>query len=467
MARAHERRPYAGRRPSCFPPTGCPTRRPSPARWCSYAYCRSLHITSFRSREPYPNAGPSASATFVAVQAAGRSPDGARSRRAPRAPCRGSGPSPAGTGSGRMSTTTSGVSPTSWIQRLFGVSHLRDGQLERAALAGELLPLLDGALAERLLADERRPSGVLERAATISLADALPPSMRQTTVRLGSVATPSGEGVGRDLDALGVLLPEDRPRRDELARDRRGPRSRSRPGSPRRSRISVVRPASTCAASASRRAVAPVSEKPVSRTYPTVPSARSWLMTSCSWTTSRVIARSNGGGVAALDRSASTTEPFGPRIRSRAPSTVRPSSEVPSVARMRSPAQQPGLLGGRAGDRGDDHEPAVRPERRAALRAVGRLRGDLRADPLELAADPLQALAVLVGGQVRGVRVAERVDHPPDGALDEDVAVDLAAGVAVVDRVVRVPERLERASSLGRACPGSVAGPAARASSRT
>jgi hypothetical protein len=36
-----------------FPPTGCPTRRPSPARWCSYAYCRSLHITSFRSQKPY------------------------------------------------------------------------------------------------------------------------------------------------------------------------------------------------------------------------------------------------------------------------------------------------------------------------------------------------------------------------------------------------------------------------------
>src|SRR5881397_847474 len=34
-------------------PQGCPTRRPSPARWCSYAYCRSLHITSFRSAKPY------------------------------------------------------------------------------------------------------------------------------------------------------------------------------------------------------------------------------------------------------------------------------------------------------------------------------------------------------------------------------------------------------------------------------
>ena len=43
-----------------YPPTGCPTRRPSPARWCSYAYCRSLHITSFRSAKPYPMVNASA-----------------------------------------------------------------------------------------------------------------------------------------------------------------------------------------------------------------------------------------------------------------------------------------------------------------------------------------------------------------------------------------------------------------------
>lgn len=54
----------AGRRSSCLPPTGCPTKRPSPARWCSYAYCRSLHITSFRSREPYPNVSVNARASF-------------------------------------------------------------------------------------------------------------------------------------------------------------------------------------------------------------------------------------------------------------------------------------------------------------------------------------------------------------------------------------------------------------------
>ena len=147
--------------------------------------------------------------------------------------------------------------------------------------------------------------------------------------------------------------------------------------------------------------------------------------------------------VAALDRSASTVVPFGPRIRSRAPSTVRPSSATPSAARTRSPGSQAGLLGRRAGDRRDDDQPAIRPERRAALGPVGGLRRDLRADALELAADPLQGVAVLVRGQVRGVRVAERLDHPADGALDDRLAVDLAAGVAVGDRVVRVPERPE------------------------
>src|SRR4029077_9279312 len=38
-----------------------------------------------------------------------------------------------------------------------------DRQSERAAFAGQLLPLLDGALPERLLADEERPARVLQR----------------------------------------------------------------------------------------------------------------------------------------------------------------------------------------------------------------------------------------------------------------------------------------------------------------
>ena len=71
--RAHERRPWRTGARVAYPPTGCPTKRPSPARWCSYAYCRSLHITSFRSQEPYPNRKADARAR-AAGQAGGRSP---------------------------------------------------------------------------------------------------------------------------------------------------------------------------------------------------------------------------------------------------------------------------------------------------------------------------------------------------------------------------------------------------------
>ena len=125
----------------------------------------------------------------------------------------------------------------------------------------------------------------------------------------------------------------------------------------------------------------------------------------------------------------------GPRRRSGRRATT------PSVARTRSPARRPAFSAGDPAERRDDDEPAVRAQRRAALRPVGGLGRDLRADALELAADALEGVVVLLRGQVRGVRVAERLDHAADGALDERVAVDLAAGVALVDRVVRVPER--------------------------
>ena len=114
-----------------------------------------------------------------------------------------------------------------------------------------------------------------------------------------------------------------------------------------------------------------------------------------------------------------TSLPFGPRIRSRASSTVSPSSGTPSVASTRSPAARPAFSAGEPSSGGDDDEPAGRAERGAALRAVGGLGRDLGADPLELAADALQALAVLLRGQVRRIRVLEGLDHPADRALDE------------------------------------------------
>src|SRR5476651_2334898 len=49
----HERRPNKGRRlRGCVSPPGGVGLRSDPPRWCSY-YCRSLHITSFRSQTPY------------------------------------------------------------------------------------------------------------------------------------------------------------------------------------------------------------------------------------------------------------------------------------------------------------------------------------------------------------------------------------------------------------------------------
>ena len=96
-----------------------------------------------------------------------------------------------------------------------------DGQLERAAVA-ELLPLLDGALAERLLADERRPLRVLERAgddlagrraAGIDQADDGQIVARGDAARVGR---------RRRLLPVRVLLPEDDAVGDEVAGDRPG-----------------------------------------------------------------------------------------------------------------------------------------------------------------------------------------------------------------------------------------------------
>ncbi len=58
-----------------------------------------------------------------------------------------------------------------------------------------------------------------------------------------------------------------------------------------------------------------------------------------------MIARENGCSVPRCTLRV-TTLPFGPRIRSRAPSTVRPSSDTPSVASTRSPVLRPALAAG-------------------------------------------------------------------------------------------------------------------------
>ena len=164
-----------------YPPTGCPTRRPSPARWCSYAYCRSLHITSFRSREPYPNLVVSASAAADGggTWSGGLAPAGRGRRRAerPRAPDRGSGPrraqgSPAARRRHPARCRRRGSSACS-----ASASGRRSGGTRRPRRSA---PATAGRCPCRTRSG---PTSVARPVscsapATISLADALPPSMR-------------------------------------------------------------------------------------------------------------------------------------------------------------------------------------------------------------------------------------------------------------------------------------------------
>ena len=94
----------------------------------------------------------------------------------------------------------------------------RDREAERAAFAGQLLPLLDGPLAECRLADERGATGVLQRAGD-DLARGGAPPIDQAHDADRRVHDPAGHGLGRSLVAQGVLLEEDGPRADELAGD--------------------------------------------------------------------------------------------------------------------------------------------------------------------------------------------------------------------------------------------------------
>ena len=211
------------------------------------------------------------------------------------------------------------------------------------------------------------------------------------------------------------------------------------PGSPRRSRIRAVRPAATWAARSSRTVAAAVSEKSCSRTYPTAPSPRTLEVTSRRWTMSRVTARSNGAAVPRWSRRV-TTEPFGPRTRSRAASMVRPSSALPSVARMRSPARIPAFSAG---------EPSMAPTTRREQVGPSVAHPCVPSLPCVAISAPTPSNCPLIprrlsryscAGQVRGIRIPEGADHPLDRALDEGLAFDLATRVAVADRVVGVPE---------------------------
>ena len=100
--------------------------------------------------------------------------------------------------------------------------------------------------------------------ATISLAEALPPSTRQTTRSFGSVATPPGSAGVATWPPFASCSQKIGPEpMNWLATDRAA--VTNPPGLPRRSRMSAVRPAATWAARSLRTVAAAVSEKPVSR----------------------------------------------------------------------------------------------------------------------------------------------------------------------------------------------------------
>ena len=233
----------------CVSPPGGVRTRSDPPRWCS-AYCRSLHITSFRcaghvtrwrrwtqatesssGRAGRIRAGPvrggrGASAGSLggrrADPAAAAEPLGTRERlrsrtlRA-RSSC-GSWPSARSSG---CSITTVGRDADAVDPGLVRRQPLGDREPEAAGVVRQQDPLLDGALAVGLGADAPWRGRVSWSAPVrISEALAVPPLTSTTTAMPGSVATPSPlASCGVSLP-VGVLLPVDRAGRDELVGDR-------------------------------------------------------------------------------------------------------------------------------------------------------------------------------------------------------------------------------------------------------
>ena len=199
-------------------PQGCPTRRPSPARWCSYAYCRSLHITSFRSQEPYLMRGCACKSPRSGRRRARAGSADARAEHLERPverrvlavrpdPLAGPRRHVGDQRRHRGSSACSGVS-----QRAI-VSLKAPLRRSAPAIAGRCpCRTMSGRPASpaRCPATPRRRSRSRRRCRRRSGHD---------DPRSGSSRTPSG-GLGGDLAAVRVLLPEEDAGADELAGDR-------------------------------------------------------------------------------------------------------------------------------------------------------------------------------------------------------------------------------------------------------
>ncbi len=141
------------------------------------------------------------------------------------------------------------------------------------------------------------------------------------------------------------------------------------------------------------------------------------------------------------------SEPTGPRIRSTASSSVRPSTLSPSTAVMRSPGCTPARSAGRAVDRRDDLHAAV-------------LLRDLDAEAAELALGLDPHVVEVVGRQVARMRV-ELGQHAVDRRLDQLLVVDLLDVVSCgCARRCRRTGRAARRPSCSASASCATSGPA-------
>ena len=149
---------------------------------------------------------------------------------------------------------------------------------------------------------------------------------------------------------------------------------------------------------ASSSCLAPSLEKPARLTYPTVPPASAWEVTSRRWILARTIVTSNSSrssrcvgvelGAGRRDRcfeAEDVKRALGPRLAPNAIARLvgREAIERRAVDRVDDVAgSEPGRLSRRARNGGDDHEMAVRTEGGAVGRIPGGVnRPDLGADP--------------------------------------------------------------------------------------
>ena len=199
IRRTHERRPVSGPASNATDhPAGTDSRGRPPPRWCSNYNCRSLHITSFRSLTTIPGCRDPGQASIS------RQPDApVAAQRLPVACAehlerRVDGRVVAGRGSRPRSTTTSGTMPVPLIHTLSGVSHLavvsRKPPWSSSSCVHCWTVPLPKVVAPTSVARPRSRSAP----ATISDADADPPSMRATTLIDGSVAAPPRQRDGLD-----------------------------------------------------------------------------------------------------------------------------------------------------------------------------------------------------------------------------------------------------------------------------